>query len=55
MNLSPAQREALRQINLAQIYGFNGIARWLLKEYLLAWPDSPLKSLYLRDYPQGEK
>lgn len=39
MNLTPAQLEALRRINLAQIHGLHDIARWLLKEYFAQWPE----------------
>lgn len=46
MTLTPAQREALRQINLAQIYGLHAVARWLLAGYFEAWPEH--KTLYVR-------
>ena len=39
-NLTPQQQDMLRRINLAQIYGWHGLARAMLAEYLLAYPQT---------------
>jgi len=37
--LTPYQFEQLRRINLATLYGFHSIAKWLMEEYRRQWPE----------------